>query len=335
MKPSICRSALFALALGAGSAAAATPLTAEQTLNQFNLVVFGNSVSSSHVHGRAWIGGTVTGGDYELDWTSTPASAYAGLTVGANASSLHVLGNGVVIGGNLTGAEINGGSSVVFGNATSVNFNGPAYVAGSSSANFNGGINSALATGPAANAAGSTNFAGLLTGLSTQLSHLTDKSGSSVAVSGNKATFNAVADANGLAVFNLTDSVLNAGEFEFNLGSATTIIINSGATSADITANFLGGSAQTIGAKTLWNFYNATSLSTYQFGGSILAPLASFTNYNDIEGDVFVDSLTQYGQIHLQPFSGHLPPVPEPETWAMMLGGLAMLGAIARRRMQG
>jgi choice-of-anchor A domain-containing protein len=334
MKPAICRSALFALVLGAGSAAAATPLTAEQTLNQFNLIVFGNATSYSHVDGRSYIGGTVTGGDYAQHPGDMPASAYAGLTVGGNASLLHVNSNGAVIGGNLTDSTINSGSAVVFGNATGVNFNGLAYVAGSSSANFNGGIESALATGSAANAAGSTNFAKTLAGLSAQLSHLTNGSGSYVALNGNKATFNAVADANGLAVFNPTDSVLNAGEFEFNLGSATTIVINSGATSADIGANFLGGGAQKIGAKTLWNFYNATSLSVGQFGGSILAPLASFTNYNNVEGGVFVDSLSQRGEIHLQPFVGQLHPVPEPETWAMLLGGLAMLGVIARRRLR-
>lgn len=34
---------------------------------------------------------------------------------------------------------------------------------------------------------------------------------------------------------------------------------------------------------------------------------------------------------HDRPWHGHTPPVPEPETWALMLAGLALLGRVARR----
>jgi choice-of-anchor A domain-containing protein len=197
-----------------------------------------------------------------------------------------------------------------------------------------------LATGTAAMVSTSTNFGSVLTGLSSQLSHLAS-TGSTVTIDYGTATFNAVADANGVAVFDLTavdTAVFGASQFQFNLNGATTLILNSDETSANISANFLGGSAQAIGAETLWNFYDATSLTiNNQWGGSILAPSAAFSNHQNIEGGVFVNTLTQGGEIHLQPFSGQIPPgqippVPEPETYALLLVGLGFLGFISRRR---
>ena len=44
--------------------ATASSISAVEALNQFNLIVFENSVSSSHVDGRSLIGGNLTGGDY-------------------------------------------------------------------------------------------------------------------------------------------------------------------------------------------------------------------------------------------------------------------------------
>ena len=285
------------------SANAATILATE-ALNQFNLIVFDDSKSTSDVDGRTFVGGNLSGGNYGQHPASTPASAYAGLTVGGTASGLNVNGFGIVTGGNLASANINSGSSVVLGNASSVNFNGLAYVAGSATAsNFNGGHMTALAaSAAAANAADAINPAIIkaeLTGLSQQLSVL-GSTGSSVAISGSRATFNAVADANGLAVFDLS------------------------------------GSARTVGAISVWNFYNATDLLIKsEFGGVVLAPDANLTNLNNIEGTVVVNSLTQKGEIHLQPFSGDFPDeppshdVPEPGLLSLVLAGL---GAIAYRR---
>ncbi|HET6419278.1 MAG TPA: choice-of-anchor A family protein [Geobacteraceae bacterium] len=329
MKQIIISSLVVASFLGfpAGMAIAA-PLTAAQTLNQFNLVVFGDATSKSDVDGRAYIGGDLSGGTYVTHSDKTPASSYAGLTTGGNASRVMVNGFGAVIGKDLSYSTINSGNAVVLGTARNNNFNGPAYVAKSGSGNnFNGGKNPALATGTAATAATSTDFKSVLTGLSIQLKSLAS-TGSSVTFTNNKAVFNAVADKNGVAVFNLSgiDTVLfNKGEFEFNLNGANTVILDSDETKINIAANFLGGAAQSIGAKTIWNFYNATDVDIQnQFGGSVLAPLAHFSNENNIEGGVYVNTLTQNGEIHLQPFSGHIPPTPVPAPPAMLLLGSGM-----------
>lgn len=316
------------------TAAQADALTGTEILNQFNLVTLGNAVSYSHVDGRSFIGGELQGGTFVSHPADTPASTYAGLTVMGNTSGAMVNNFGAVITGNLSQSTINSGAAVVFGNANNTNFNGPAYVAGSSSANnFNGGQNPALATSPAATAATSTDMGAVLHGLSNQLSHL-QSTGGSVSISAGKVTFDAVADSNGLAVFDLSaidSAVFAASEFQFNLNGASTVIFNTDLASANISVNFLGGSAQVIGAKTIWNFYNATDLNIHnQWGGSILAPTASFSNGNNIEGGVFVQTLTQYGEIHSQPFVGQIPSVPEPESFALLLAGLGLLASHIR-----
>lgn len=320
--------------------AATTPLTATQVLQQFNLVVLSNDVSNSHVDGRAWIGGTLTGGDYVQHASDTAASSYAGLTVMGSASGVHVNGLGAVIGGSLTNSTVNTGSSYISGAVSGSNLNGPAYVGGSSSnTNYNGGNLSS--SGPSAlmstnyAASTSTNFASTLSALSDKLK--AGGTNSSVSISGNKTTFTATPNSAGVAVFNLDNaasaSVFATGEFTFNANGATTIIINSSVTSATIGANFLGGQAQSLGSAIIWNFYNATNLTiNNQFGGTILATKASLTNNQNIEGGVYVNNLTQNGEIHLQAFTGNVAAVPEPQTYASMLGGLALLGFTAIRR---
>lgn len=319
--------------VGLSTGMASASLTAPEILNQFNLVVFGDATSSSHVDGRAYVGGSLTGGIYVSHPGDTPASDYAGLTVGGGASGVMVNDDGAVIGGSLSNSTINSGAAAVFGSASYNNFNGPAYVAGAQVGNnFNGGTDSSLATGTAAQAATSTDFPSVLTELSNQLMNLSS-TGSTVTINGNKATFNAVADSNGVAVFNLSDADLLAGEFDFNLNGATTIILNSGDDVISIGANFLGGLARLIGATTIWNFYNATSVTiSSEFGGSILAPLADFTNYNNIEGGVYVNTLHQYGEIHLQPFTGEIPTSTVPVPPAVLLLGSALAGLAPLRK---
>lgn len=316
----------------ATSTAYATPLTGQEVLTQFNLVTIGNDTSYSHVDGRSYVGGNVIGSGavFAMHPGSIAASNYAGLTVAGSANGLHVDSNGAVILGSLTNSIINSGTAAVLGSAANDSFNGAAYIAGAAANNnYNGGhLSSAPSTVAAAT---STNFAGVLSGLSNNLKQLS-ATGSSLSSNGyGRETFNAVANTQGLAVFNLNSAtasqVFSSSEFEFNLGSASTVVINVDASSLNFSTNFLNGSAQQIAGKVIWNFYDATSLTIgNQFGGAILAPNAILTNYNNIEGSVLVDKLTQYGEIHAATFTGNVSSaVPEPAEWALMMFAFPLL----------
>lgn len=348
-RPALTTFALAAAGLLAPSAHAAT-LTVSEVLNQFNAVVLGSATSYSHTDGRTYVGGSLSGGDYVQHVSDTPKSNYAGLTVAGAASNVKVNGLGAVIGGGLSNSTVNQGSSVIKGGVSNSNLNGAAYVEGGSSGNFNGGKLATPSEAMAVNlaAATSTDFGTLLGGLSGSLKTL-GSTGSTVSFEGNLAIFNAVVNGNGLAVFDLTaiDTVLfSKGEFRFNLNGASTVVLNTDVKSANIGANFLGGSAQQYGGRMLWNFYNATNLTiNNQWGGSLLAPDAFLTNNQNIEGGVFVNGLDQRGEIHLQSFTGSLPDgggaagrpsgaVPEPAGMALFaagLGAMGMLGALRRR----
>lgn len=326
--------------LMAGGAQAA-PLSALEILQQFNLVAFGNVDSTSHVDGRAFVAGSVNGGDYGLHPQNMLPSAYAGLVVGGSAHRVNVNGGGVSIGGSLSQSNINQGPGFVVGGTHNVNFNGgPAFVGGSAtSTNFNGGR---LLDAPAQPA--TTDFEATLRSFSSQLAGLAD-TGSTVVINGNRASFNAVADSSGVAVFDLRSldtAVFALGEYEFNLGGAQLMVFNVDDSIIDISANFLAGSALTMGSKAIWNFFDASSVTLRtQFGGTVLAPNATLTNFNNIEGSAVVSNLIKRGEIHLQPLS-HTPvfgtppvaSVPEPGSLALVLAGCALLGGGIRSRLK-
>ncbi len=317
----------------------AAPLSALEILQQFNLVAFGDVHSTSHVDGRAYVAGSVAGGDYGQHPHNMLPSGYAGLVVGGNAHGVNVNSGGVSMAGSLSQANINQGPGFVAGSASNVNFNGgPAFVGGSTSGtNFNGGRLSTAPVQPS-----TADFESTLRTFSQQLAGLAD-TGGSVSINGNRASFNAVAGVDGVAVFDLRSldtAVFALGEYEFNLGGAQLMVFNVDDSIIDISANFLAGSALTMGSKAIWNFFDASSVTLRaQFGGTVLAPDAHLTHFNNIEGTAVVNNLTQRGEIHLQPLSlapsFNSPPtasVPEPGSLALALAGFGLLGLYTRRK---
>ncbi|MDC8784009.1 choice-of-anchor A family protein [Roseateles koreensis] len=329
-----------AVGLVASQWAGAASLSAVDILQQFNLVTLSNVTSTSHVDGRSFIGGNVSGGEYAGHPGSILGSSYSGLTVMGNASGVTVNSNGLVVEGNLSNSTVNSGASAILGNVSNTNLNGAAYVAGTVSAsNLNGGSLSSVPNAVAA--ATSTDMGATIKGLSTTLSHLSS-TGSTVNMSANTATFSAVANSLGVAVFDLTaidTSVFSMSQFSFNLNGANAVIFNVDEKTLNIASNFLAGSAAQLAGSVIWNFYNATSLNVNaQFGGVVLAPYATLTNNQNIEGTVLVNKLNQNAEIHAASFTGGtavsaVSAVPELPSYALFFAGLVAVAGWGRRRM--
>ena len=339
------------LLMAAGAVAADSSLSAVGIMKQFNLVVFGSASSTSDVDGRSFIGGSVNGGTYAT--TKLASSSYPGLIVKGSASNVMVNNQGAVVNGSIANSTINSGSSAIMGSSSNTSYNGSGatYVAGSvQGGNFNQQRLTSLSQNTtlqaevnASNSLTSTTMKSSLGSLSSQLSKL-QATGSYSVNNKNKVTFNATANKSGIAVIDLTGSNSTAltafKEFAFNVDkSISTLVFNVDSSNISIAANFLANSSQKLASNIIWNFYNATQISlnkislNSQFGGSILAPNASLTNYNEINGGVYVNSLTQRASINLATFNGVLPAVPEPETYLLLgLGGALLFWRHQRRR---
>jgi choice-of-anchor A domain-containing protein len=350
----ISRARPYALAaLLLASAAFARPAQADAVaaqqlslLQQFNLIDLGDLNTSSEVEGRMFVGGNESGQLSNVGFNNglinSPAG-YATLTVdGSLNGSANVQTGNVAIGGNLNSANLNnsGGTvSQVGGNVGNVNVNGGTLQysgAKTGNVNANGGATVQQTGGLTPGIAAST-FS-TLKSLTSTLDALT--ANSSVTIANNTATFNAVANASGQAIFDITAAVFGAGQFQFNMNGATSAIINvDGASSITAAANFLGGQAQSLGHELLWNFNAAGSLNiNAEFGGTILAPSALVANMSNIDGTLVAGQFNQSGEVHSYDYLGSLPdgtPTAVPEPSALGLLGLGLLSMIALRRRLG
>ncbi|KPF75821.1 hypothetical protein IP88_06925 [alpha proteobacterium AAP81b] len=265
-------------------------------------------------------------------------AAGSSLDVGGNLQGNYNVGNGqsFTIGGNLTNGGINGnaGATVRVGGTIqgNVNANGASILQ-----NQGIGFNSATVAPAIAEVAALTEDLGRL---SQNLAGLVIASNpSSITIAGNKATFNAVDNGAGFAVFNVNASLFTLAEFDYNFSTTSPVIINVFDPTVTILtygANPVGGNTSSRNGQVIWNFVNATRVDfTRMVHGSVIALNAHITNNTPIEGSVAVRSFNQSGEVHLGTYSGPAffgAVVPEPAVWAQLIAGFGLTGATLRRR---
>ena len=339
--------ALIAASLALPVLAQSKPITGVDALREWNLVVLGNLESSSEVEGRTFVGGNLSGNssNYGIRATTSP-NGQPGLTVVGNVTGSHKNlnnGSGAVIGGNVSsGFNLNGPNQTVKVGGTISNTN----------VNQNIVISNLDASNPAFGLGlqqSKTELKSSMGSLSFEMGTL--KSNSQLTVQGNRGTFTAQPNAQGLAVFNITAADLDRiGEIQFNLNGADTAIVNVTGRSINLNDNFLGGT-NNLGERVIWNFPEAETLSlSTAWGGSVLAPLADAETRNYIQGSAVFGNLKQNGEMHIGTFKGGYAtsptgggssggdsssgggatPVPEPGMFGLF--GLGVAGLMLRRR---
>ncbi len=279
--------------------------------NLFSLGAF--SASNSDVEGAVLVAGSMSASNYAVN--DKNKDAY---------SSNNGSGYSLAVGGALS---YNNGSIK----------HGEIYVAGASVYN-SVGLQSSTKTSTAP-----VNFTALQASVkstSSNLAKMTATGSSAVAYGGMTLTGSKQA----VEVFNLTGSQLaSINNFSFsNLSKDATLIINVSGKDA-IGFNQNGVSLDGFSKyNVIYNFYQATDLNIQNVGvqGNLLAPLARVTgNSGQINGEVIVGNWLSNVQVNASNYfrptfaSNYMAaPVPEPETYAMLLAGLGLIGFTARRR---
>ena len=266
------------------------------TLSDYNLITVGNLSDRSDVQGRVLVGGTLTS---SLDFSgqlSGPFNPPAGI--------FNSLAAGVTL-----------------------NDHGHGYITGAATAPYTAGLGSYLNSV-------SMGYAALAT------------TGTVDTSDANQIKFNAnptMINGRNVAVFSLNSSFFTTAA----TANGTVTQLNGISASTTVVVNVLGGGTLNFGsnhlfqnfnnaANIIFNFENATSLTgVSNLGGAILAPLADLNTGQTLKGSIYVNSVSNVGEIDLPAFTGFVPnvtSVPEPGSLAMLAIGAPVLAGWFRRR---
>ncbi|NRR31771.1 choice-of-anchor A family protein [Oxalobacteraceae bacterium] len=308
---------VFILAMAAGGAAQAGVL--DLGISGANLFSLGNfSASGSDVEGAVVVAGNLTASNYSINDKNADA-------FGKNNGS----GFSLVVGGKLdySSGSIKHGSIYAGGGSVLKNTdqNGNSNFVASAPVDFNAMASNAKQ-------------------LSTSLAQTSATGTSKIAYGGMTLT----GSNKSVEVFDLKGTDLaSVNNFKLaGLSKDATLIFNVSG------ANAIGFNQNGVGLddfkkyNVLFNFYQSTALNIQNVGiqGSLLAPLASVTGGSgQINGNVIVGNWLSQVQVNANHYfkqaniNGYTAPtpVPEPETYAMLLAGLALVGMVARRRKAG
>jgi hypothetical protein len=285
-------------------------------------------ISSNAVFGNVQVGSgaSASPGNLTVNVTGTTTDTYSGLlgdssgSRAANNFSLTKSGTGVLA---LTGANLySGGTTISTGTLIVSNTTGSATGSGAVTLN----------TGASLVGTGSINST------STSLSGTITAGAGGLATTGSLtlATTGTTTFSNASLTFNLSGTTLGQSN-EVNLGSTGSVMFGSGTT---LTFNLVGtGASNPIAAGTDYILFTAASAGQY---GDLNLTLSGTTNVISNFNIVFTGSTGSqtnqqyYGNSYIFLAAGtgniEIAVIPEPGTWALMLGGLALLVLYQRSR---
>ncbi|MDP2706505.1 MAG: choice-of-anchor A family protein, partial [Burkholderiales bacterium] len=265
----------------------------------------------SEVQGVLAVGGNATLFNYGVDLLSTP---YGGAG-----------GYGLVVGGNLTFTS--GGVGTPIANPAQTYYGG---ALSGSLVNYTGGFNpvNPLNFGSLFSQASTASAA--LAGYSNTGAATLDPGGNAgwLALSGDGSSAVQVFSISGTDLQTRHQIVVN------NVPTTSAVLVNVTGTFAELASVDSTAPFASFGGNVLFNFMDATQVNFAQTGlyASVLAPNALITsNSGHIQGVVIAKDWN--GNFEVQPGAAPLLlAVPEPETYAMMLAGLGLMGFVANRR---
>lgn len=283
-----------------------------EALSKYSVITSGDLISTRDIEGRTLVGGNLSSGNssnFAIHMPqSTPTTDNTLIVQGdiLNGGPLNVQRGSVSVGGTTNGRIIN----------------------------FNGGGSLVHNT---------TDYSSVFTQLNLASQALSTTASNSIVIfpggQPTGLTFNANAGSSGTAIFNFDGSQLFSNNsiqsIDFSPNGATNIVFNVSGTTIDWNAssNMLGNFNSTDWrGNIVWNFYQATSINfgSHDMMGQVLAPFATVSSTNNIDGSIYAKSLNSNGEVHLPGYDGNITVVPEPS--AALLGAFGVLALLRRRR---
>lgn len=306
-----------------GSAQAAVPSFDLGAASGYSAYIYGNVTKVTDIEGRLAVGGNFNASGTSIGYRMPYGSTAPALVVGGNVN---------LQGGDIYGAtKSNVDTTVGYGPITSF----PSYPYGEG---VYGGSNtsSSYHTLTQTDISKVTDFNATkasLTALSNTLAKQASNGTSVQAINGGLSLVGS--GKSGVEVFNLTTSNLTNLTLS-NVAKDATVLINVIGSGTVTFGGGQGGQLEALRNHVLFNLNGATGvqISTFTYG-SILANTADLTGTGHLEGSIVANSISTAVEVGWEPFKGYVAaPVPEPETYAMLLAGLGLVSAVARRRRQ-
>jgi choice-of-anchor A domain-containing protein len=135
-----------------------------------------------------------------------------------------------------------------------------------------------------------------------------------------------------LQVFNVNTSQLGNLVLE-NVKSTANVVINVTGGGMVTFSGGQDGQMESMRGRLIYNLVNATdiSMSTFAYGTVLANNAVLSAGSGHLEGNIIAQGMSTRVEIGYEPLHPTTP-VPEPETYAMLLAGLGLVGFLARRR---